>query len=105
MINHQDFDQMPPRSYEIDRNMFLYGSHLENPIWFTIAAFLCSTVIFPDSENICLDTKISLIWHLEAEIIIEMFHMVAILKIQYGHHKHCEKNALLNFGYSTSESL
>ena len=44
-------------------------------------------VVFLDHENVCLDTKIMILSGLEAEILIDTsFYMVAILKIQDGHH-------------------
>ena len=84
MIRHQDFYHMPPTSWDIDKNMFLYGIHLENPIWPAFAAFLNGTAEFLASENIWFDTRILIVCHLEAKIWIKIcFSIAAILKIQY----------------------
>ena len=50
-----------------------------------------------DLENIYLDTNISILCHLEAEILIEIgvFIWQPSSKIQYGRHKYCEKAARL----------
>ena len=41
--------------------------------------------MFLDPENIRLDTKISIVYHLEAEILIAIcFYMVANLKIKFS---------------------
>ena len=67
------------------------------------ADFLNGTAVFFDLENIYLYTKISIVCHLEAEILIEMgFYMEAILKIQYGRHKYCEKSGKIVFRYGSS---
>ena len=72
---------------------FVYGSYLENPTSPLSAAFLKGTVAFLDPRNICVDTKILIVCQLEAEILIDVgIYMAAILKIQYGRHKYCEKN-------------
>ena len=43
--------------------------------------FSCSTVVFPDPEDIWLESKISTIYHQEAEILIEIrLCIAAILK-------------------------
>ena len=50
-------------------------------------AFLNGIVVFVDSENVCLDTKIVIRSGLEAEILVDIgFYMAAFLKIQDGHH-------------------
>ena len=86
-IWHQDFDHISSTSWDIDRNMLLYSGDLENPLRSPDAAFPSRTVLFIDDENICLDTKIAIVCHLEADILTELgFYMAAILKIQYGRH-------------------
>ena len=57
VLRHQDFDHISGTSWDIDWNRFFYGSHLENRIWSQSAAFLNGTVVFIDSENICLETR------------------------------------------------
>ena len=97
MLRHKGFDRVSPRSGDIYRNMFLYGGHLENPIWHPSAVFINGTVVFLDPENIYLDIKISIVRHIEIG-----FYMAANLKIQYCRYKYCEKTTRLFLGYSTS---
>ena len=66
---------------EILIEIYLYGWHLENPIWPPFAAFQNGTVVFIDPQNIRLGGKFSIVCHLEAEILEEIcFYMAAILK-------------------------
>ena len=57
-------------------------------IWLPSVALLNGTVVFLDPENTSLDTKISIVYNLETDILIEVcFYMAAIMKIDSGRHQ------------------
>ena len=64
--------------------MCLYGGHLENPIWPPSAAVINGTVVYSLTLTTYLDTKISIVSHLDVQILIEIgLYMAAILIIPY----------------------
>ena len=71
MLRNENVHRMSSTISVIDWNTFLYGGHLENPIWLSSDAFLNSTVVFLTTKT-CLDIKISIVCHIEAEILTEI---------------------------------
>ena len=53
--------------------MVIFGSHLEYPVWLPSTVFLNGTITFLDSKNVYLDIKVSIICHLEAETLLQVY--------------------------------